>query len=198
MAMKTRLFVMLALALGAAGMIAAEALDTTVPAGTVLRVRLENSVGSDFSRVETPVHARLVNPIVIGGRTVVPAGSAVTGLVTQATRSGKVKGRARLGMRFQTLEPAGDHERYRISTNTWSRVAPGTKKKDAATIAIPATGGAIVGGIVGGKKGAAIGAPAGGGGGTAVVLSTRGKEVRLGRGAVLLVKLTDPLTVKGR
>ena len=51
-----------------------------------------------------------------------------------------------------TLEPAGDNERYRISTNTWSRVAPGTKKKDAAKIAIPATGGAIVGGILGGKK----------------------------------------------
>ena len=58
-------------------MMAAEARDATVPAGTVLRVRLQNSVGSDISRVEAPVHARLVNPIVIGGRTVVPAGSAV-------------------------------------------------------------------------------------------------------------------------
>jgi hypothetical protein len=196
--MKTRLFVMLVLALSAAGMMAAETLDATVPAGTVLRVRLETSVGSDFSRVEAPVHARLVNPIVIGGRTVVPAGSAVTGLVTQAVRSGKVKGRARLGMRFQTLEPAGAKERYRISTNTWSRVAPATKKQDAAKIAIPAAGGAVVGGIVGGKKGAAIGAAAGGGGGTAVVLSTRGKEVRLGRGAVVLVRLTEPLTVNER
>ena len=76
--------------------------------------------------------------------------------------------------------------------------SPGTKKKDAAEIAIPATGGAIVGGIVGGKKGAAIGAAAGGGGGTAVVLSTRGKEVRLGRGAIVLVRLTEPLTVNER
>jgi hypothetical protein len=198
LAMKARLFVMLAVTLSAAGMTAAEVRDATVPAGTVLRVRLENSVGSDISRVEAPVHARLMNPIVVGGRTVVPAGSAVTGSVTQAIRSGKVRGRARLGMRFHSLEPAGDSERYRISTNTWSRVAPGTKKKDAATIAIPATGGAIVGGIVGGKKGAAIGAAAGGGGGTAVVLSTRGKEVRLGRGAVVLVRLTEPLTLNGR
>ena len=196
--MKARLFVMLALWLSTASMMAAEVREATVPAGTALRVRLESAVGSDRSRVESPVHARLVNPIVIGGRTVVPAGSAVTGLVTQATRSGKVKGRARLGIRFQTLEPAGQNARYRISTKTWSRVAPGTQKKDAAEIAIPAAGGAIVGGIVGGKKGAAIGAAAGGGGGTAVVLSTRGKEVRLGRGAVLLVRLTEPLTVSGR
>jgi hypothetical protein len=74
-------------------------------------------------------------------------------------------------------------------------VAPGTKEKDAAKIAIPAAGGAVVGAIVGGKKGAAIGAAAGGGGGTAVVLATRGKEVRLGPGAVLLVRLSQPLTV---
>ena len=59
----------------------------------------------------------------------------------------------------------------------------------------PASGGAIVGGIVGGKKGAGIGALAGGGGGTAVVLSTRGKEVRVGPGALLSVRLTAPLTV---
>jgi hypothetical protein len=195
--MMARLFVMLALLFSTTGTIAAEARDITVPAGTQLRVRLENSVGSDISRVEAPVHARLVNPLVVGGRTVAPAGSAVTGLVTEAVRPGKVKGRARLGLRFHTLEPEGDDERYRIRTNSWLRIAPGTKKKDAATIAIPATGGAIVGGLVGGKKGAAIGAAAGGGGGTAVVLSTRGKEVRLGRGAIVLVRLTEPLTVHG-
>src|SRR6185295_16670069 len=193
--MKARLFVMLLL-LGVGGdLVNGAARETTLPAGTLLRVRLDNSVGSDISRVEDSVRARLVNPIVIEGRTLVPAGSAVTGSVTQATRSGKVKGRARLGMRFHTLTPAGDSQRYRINTQTWARTAPATKKKDAATIALPAAGGAIVGGLIGGKKGAGIGAAAAGGTGTAVVLSTRGKEVRLGRGAVLLLRLSDPLTV---
>jgi hypothetical protein len=173
----------------------ADVRDATLPAGTQLRVRLENAVASDTSRVEDPIRARLVNPIVIDGRTLVPAGSEVTGLVTHARRSGKVKGRGQIGLRFNTLIPAGDDERYRISTRTWSRTAPGTKKKDAATIGLPAAGGAVVGGLVGGKKGAAIGAAAGGGGGTAVVLSTRGKEVRLGRGAVLLVRLAQPVTL---
>jgi len=199
--MKTQLFVMLALLTivpGAPGAAAGDVRETTLPAGTVLRVRLDNSVGSDISRVEDSVRAQLVNPIVIGGRTVVPAGSAVTGSVTQATRSGRVKGRGRLGLRFNTLAPIGDSQRYRISTGTWARTAPGTKKKDAVTIGVPAAGGAIVGGLIGGKKGAAIGAAAAGGTGTAVVLSTRGKEVRLGRGAVLLVRLTEPLAVRSR
>jgi hypothetical protein len=194
--MKARLFAMLALLVLGPGLVARDVRQTTLPAGTLLRVRLDNSVGSDISRVEEPVRAQLVSPIVIGGRTVLWAGSAFTGSVTQAIRSGKVKGRGRLAMRFHTLAPAGDNERYRISTRTWSRIAPGTKKKDAATIGLPAAGGAIVGGLVGGKKGAAIGAIAGGGTGTAVVLSTRGKEVRLGRGAVLLLRLSEPVTVR--
>ena len=64
----------------------AEVRDVTVPAGTLLRVRLQNTVGSDTSRVEDPVRGQLVDPIVVDGQTVVPAGSAVTGLVTQARR----------------------------------------------------------------------------------------------------------------
>ena len=57
----------------------------------------------------------------------------------------------------------------------------GTKKKDALTIGLPAAGGAVVGALVDGKKGAGIGAAVGGGAGTAVVLSTRGKDVRMAR-----------------
>jgi hypothetical protein len=169
--------------------------SVTIPAGTLLRLRLDNAVGSDSSRIEDPVRGHLVSPVRIGGRTVLPAGSSVRGAVTSARRSGKVQGRARLGMRFYSITPAGEGESYRMSTRPWAAVAPGTKKKDAAKIAIPAAGGAIIGGVIGGKKGAAIGAAAGGGSGTAVVLNTRGKEVRLGRGAVVAVRLSAPLTV---
>jgi len=82
-----------------------------------------------------------------------------------------------------------------ISAAPIGRTASSTTKRDAEEIAIPAAGGAIVGGLIGGGKGAAIGAAAGGGAGTAVVLNQRGNEVRLGRGARLTVTLTEPLTV---
>ena len=52
-------------------------------------------------------------------------------------------------------------------------------------IGAPAAAGAIIGGIVGGGDGAAKGAVIGGAAGTGYVLSTRGKEVRLGKGADL-------------
>jgi hypothetical protein len=173
----------------------AAARAVTIPAGTLLRVRLTNHVASDTSRVEDRVNGQLASPIVVGGRTIVQTGSPISGYVTSVKRSARVKGRASIAMRFNRLTDVDDDRTYRISTGTWSRVAPATKEKDAAKIAIPAAGGAVVGAIVGGKKGAAIGAAAGGGGGTAVVLATRGKEVRLGPGAVLQVRLSQPLTV---
>jgi hypothetical protein len=170
--------------------------EITIPVGTVLPVTLDTSVGSDTSRVEQAVNAHVSQPIVINGRTVVPAGSRVSGVVTDAKRSGKVKGVAHIGLRFESLTPSNGDERYRIHTSAIGRSAPTTKKKDALEIGAPAAGGAIVGAIVGGKKGALVGTAVGGGAGTAVVLSTRGKEIHLPRGTALRLRLTEPVTIR--
>ena len=183
-------------AIAGAAPAAYRAREITIPAGTILRLRVQNSFGSDTSRVEDPVRATLVTTIRRNGEEVLPAGSTARGFVTSATRSGKVKGRAHVGVRFTSITPISDRERYSMTTRPWVAVAPATKKKDALTIAVPAAGGAGIGALVGGKKGAGIGALVGGGGGTAVVLSTRGKEIRVGRGATLAVRLIEPLTVR--
>jgi hypothetical protein len=172
--------------------------EVTIPAGTSLPVTLETSVGSDTSAVETPVHAHLTRPVVIHGETVLPAGSRVSGIVTDAKRSGRVKGRAHLALRFDSLTPANADARYTIHTTAVGRTAEGTKKKDALEIAGPAAGGALIGALVGGKKGALVGTAVGGGAGTGVVLSTRGKEVHLPKGAALTLRLTEPVTVRIR
>jgi hypothetical protein len=169
--------------------------EVTLPAGTVLPVDLETSVGSDISRVEQPVHARLRRAITVNGVQVLPAGTAVSGHVTAARRPGKVKGRGYVAMRFTELDTPGPGS-TRISSATIGRLAPATKQKDALQILAPATGGAVIGRIVGGKSGAAKGAVIGGAAGTGYVLSTRGKEVRLGKGADLAVRLTAPVTVR--
>ncbi len=170
--------------------------EITIPAGTVLRLRVTRAFGSDISRVEDPVTATLARSVIVAGRDVLPAGSRASGYVSDAERPGKVKGRGRVAVRFTRIEPARESETYRIATRPWVAIAPATKKKDALTIGVPAAGGALVGGLVGGKKGAGIGAAVGGGAGTAVVLTTRGKDVRVGRGAILAVRLTEPVTVR--
>ncbi len=172
--------------------------EVTIPAGTPLSIVLDTPVGSEMSRVEERVSAHLVRAVVIGGRTVAAEGSSVGGVVTDARRSGKVKGRAHVAVRFDSLTPSGSDDRYTIHTSAVGRTAEGTKKKDALEIGAPAAGGALIGAIVGGKKGALIGGAVGGGAGTAVVLSTRGKEVKLPKGAALTLKLAQPVTVKVR
>jgi hypothetical protein len=172
--------------------------EVTIPAGTPLSIVLETAVSSNGSRREQPIAARVARPIVINGATVVAEGSRVGGVVTDATQSGRVKGRAHVALRFDSLTPRDSDERYTIHTSSVGRTAEATKRKDALEIGAPAAGGALIGALVGGKKGALVGGAVGGGAGTAVVLSTRGKEVKLPQGTALTLKLTAPVTVRTR
>jgi hypothetical protein len=169
--------------------------EFTVPAGTKLVVRLNTAVASDTTRVEQPVEATLTDAVEIDGTTVLPAGSTVAGEVSSVEASGKVKGRARLGLRFRSVTVAGHDAPYQIAAHV-DRLAPATKGEDAAKIAIPGAAGAIIGGIAGGQKGAAIGGAIGGGAGTAVVLSTAGEEIRMPRGTVLTLPLDRAIEVR--
>jgi hypothetical protein len=170
--------------------------EVVVSGGTTLTIVLDTPVASDTSRVAQPVQAHLSRAVTVDGVTALEEGSLVTGAVIEAVRAGKVKGRAHVAVRFDSLIPSRGEERYAIRTTSVARTASSTVKEDALTIAVPAAGGAIVGGIIGGKKGAAIGAAAGGGGGTAVVLATRGDEVSLAPDASLSIRLTEPLRVR--
>jgi len=167
--------------------------DVTLPAGTSLGIRLNSGVSSTTSRAEDAVEATLIRPVKVGETEVLPSGSQLDGRVVAAAPSGKVKGRARLAVRFHTIRSHG--ETYPILAQV-TRVAPATKQKDAEKIGLPAAGGAVVGGVIGGKKGAAIGAAAGGGAGTAVVLSTSGEEVSLPKGSILALKLQKAVTIR--
>ena len=170
--------------------------EVVIPAGTVLAVDLETAVGSDTSRVEDAVRGTLRRAVTVDGVQALPAGTSVLGHVTAAERSARVKGRARIAMRFTRVDPPGAGERLTIQSAPIAREAEATKKQDAAKIGGGAAGGAIIGGLLGGGDGAAKGAAVGGAAGTGVVLSTRGKEVRLGRGTNLSVRLTAPLTLR--
>jgi hypothetical protein len=172
--------------------------EVTLPAGTILPVELTTAVASDSSNVEDAVRGRLRRAVTVQGVQAFPAGTALSGVVTVADRSARVKGRARVAFRFTAIDPPGDAERLSMRTDTVSRLAPATKKQDAAKIGGGAAGGAIIGGILGGGDGAAKGAAIGGAAGTGVVLSTRGKEIRLAPGTPVSVRLAAPLTVRVR
>jgi hypothetical protein len=166
----------------------------TIPDNTVMDVTLNTSHSSEDSRVEERVNGTLASPVVIDGVTAIPAGARVSGYLTNVKDSGEVKGRAQLGLRFNRLTTGS--VTYDIDTKPLSWVAEATKKEDAVKIGAGAAAGAVIGAITGGKKGAAIGSAVGAGGGTAVVLATEGKDVRLAAGRKLKVSLSNPLVIR--
>lgn len=167
--------------------------EVVIPSGTTLRVKLSSDVGSDSSQVEDVVRGTLEAPISVGGEVVVPPGATVRGAVVSVQRSGKVKGRASIALRFDRLSAYGDD--YDLRTDRISRQAQATKGKDAKKIGIGAGAGAVIGAIAGGGKGAAIGSAVGAGAGSGAVVATRGDEVRLLAGTTLTTKLREPVRV---
>jgi hypothetical protein len=168
--------------------------DIALPAGTHVELALLTPLDSATNAVGDEVRAKTLSPLDVDGRRALAAGSEVVGRVTEVEASGKVKGRAKLAFTFDRLTtPSGVVD---IETSFVSLEAKSGKKKDAAVIGGAAGVGAIVGGIIGGKKGAAIGASIGGAGGTGVVLSTKGEEIRLTEGTELEVRLDAPVTLR--
>ena len=164
-----------------------------VPAGTDLVLTLETAVSSETATPDQPVRATVAKPVIVAGMTVIPEGATVTGAVVSAERSGKVKGRASIALRFN--EVIVSNTPYRISTARIAREAEATKGSDAKKIAIGAGVGTAIGAIAGGGKGAAIGAGVGGGAGTGVVLATRGKEVTIAAGTTLRTEITETVRI---
>jgi len=116
------------------------------------------------------------------------------GSVTQVDRGGKMRERARLGIRFHTLVLA-DGARVPVLTETIFREGESPTGESAAKIGGGAVGGAILGAILGGGKGAAIGGSIGAASGTAAVLAGGRNAATLAAGSTVTVRLQSPTTV---
>jgi hypothetical protein len=88
--------------------------EFTIPAGTSLAVTVLSNLGSETSQVEDIVKGSLAKPIVIDGTIVAPQGADVRGVVSDAKKSGRVKGKASLGIAFDRLTVRG--ETHQIQT----------------------------------------------------------------------------------
>jgi hypothetical protein len=171
----------------------AQADTRRLPSGAVIPVRFETSVSSAHSDPEDRVRAIVRSDVRGTNGVVIPAGSEIRGHVLSAKRSGRVKGRAQLALRFNEVNIDGRW--HRISTQRISLVADDSHGRDAAMIGGGAGAGALIGAIKDGKEGAAKGALIGAGTGTGAVLVTRGKEVEIGSGSRWRVRLAQPLVV---
>ena len=165
--------------------------EIVIPAASVIGLEIETTVTSERARPEDRVVARVTRDVFADGRLAIPAGSRVVGAVTTVERGGKVKERARLGIRFHTLV-LGNGLQVPLRTETIYREGASPSNESSRKIGGAAIGGAVLGAILGGGKGAIAGATAGAAGGTAAVMAGGRNPATLTSGSIVTVKLAAP------
>ncbi len=173
---------------------APEFVDVTVPSDAVLGLQIERTVSSELARIEDKVDARVTRDVRVENRIAIPAGSTVRGSVIEVDKGGRMKGRARLAIRFHTLVLA-DGTQLSLKSDPVVREGQSPSGQSAAKIGGAAVGGAILGAILGGGKGAATGAAVGAGAGTAAAMSNDRNPATLSAGTTVTVRMQAPVTV---
>lgn len=168
--------------------------ELVVPPSAVVGLRIETPVSSEDARIEDRVQARVTRDVMADGRVAIPAGTRAIGSVTLVDRGGKVRERARLGVRFHTLVLA-DGTELPVRTEAILREGESPAGESSRKIGGAAVGGAILGAIINGKKGAIVGGATGAAGGTAVVMAGDRNAATLPVGAIVTVRLSAPFSV---
>ena len=168
--------------------------ELVVAADSVIGLEIETALTTERARVEDPVVARVTRDVKVGNRVVIPAGTRANGEVTTVDKGGRLKERARLGVRFPSIVMAAG-TRVPIDTETIYREGDSPTNESAAKIGGGAIGGAIIGGILGGGKGAAIGSIVGAGAGTGAVAAGGRNAATLPSGTPVTVRVKEPVAV---
>ena len=163
----------------------------SIPAGTILDVRLEQTLDTKRNRAGDRFTATLTRPIVLDGQTVIPSGTPCTGHLTESKPSGRFKGRAVMSLSLDSVQLKG--RRQEIRTMHVARESKGHKKRNWAFIGGGSGVGTAIGALAGGPAGALIGAGAGAGAGTAGAAITGKKNVQLPVETPLAFSLRAPV-----
>ena len=184
--------------------------EFVVDQGTRILLRLTNSVNTKRTAPGDRVYLETAVPVFVDGRLLIPRGSYVTGTVTESKPAGRVKGKAALNLRFDTLtlpngvtrdfrsRAASADARGNLDRSEGRIEGDGNKSGDAKTVGQTTAAGAGIGTIAGAATGhyglgAGIGAAAGAAAGLAGVLSSRGPEVVLPPGTTMELVLDRDL-----
>ena len=165
----------------------------TVPAQTMLNVRLTEAIDVDSAKAGAVFRALVDDPVMIDGKVVIPRSAAVAVQAVKVEQSGKIKGSDKISLKANSISFGGNT--YEVVTAYVEAKGKGEGKQSARKIGGGVGLGAIVGGIAGGGQGAAIGAAVGGA--TGAVVASQGQEhLQLPAETRLQFQLTAAVTVK--
>ncbi len=149
----------------------------SIPAGTVVAVRLIQGIDSSRDRAGQRFEASVDSPVAARGRTVIPRGATARVALVNAAQAGHIKGRSELGLQLVALSIQG--RSYPVRSSIVEKQGSSRGKVSAEVIGGGAAVGAAIGGFLGRRRGAATGAVAGAGAGTGVQMMTKGQAVIL-------------------
>ena len=179
----------------------------TLPTGTALKMKLENTLTSFSTKGGDPFSARITEPVVLDGKTVVPIGTTVQGRVTKTSEPRRIAGKPTIAIFPETLVlPNGDRfmlnatlvdtdRRHGTDVNNEGQFkGAGHDGKDLTEIGMGTGGGMLVGGLIGGGKGLLIGGAIGAG---ATITHWLGKHrsTMLPAGSELVMELSRPMVM---
>ncbi len=164
-----------------------------VPAGTTITITVGQALSSKTSQTGQTFIGTVAQPVSVGGKTAIPAGSTVSGTVVTAKSKGKIKGQGELDLALTSVTVKG--QTYNIQTGVIDNTVKGKGKRTAVATGGGAAGGALIGGIAGGGKGAGIGALVGAGAGLIGGTLTGNQQIEIPAESALSFRLSAPLTL---
>ena len=164
-----------------------------VPSGTVITVRMIDSIDSSVNRAGEEFAASLEAPVVVGDKVLIQRGADARVRLNQVSSAGHVQGRSELQLELVSLTANGTT--YNLTSGYYQQQGASRGKRTAATIGGASGLGALIGAIAGGGKGAAIGAGVGAAGGGVATAATKGQQVKIPSETKLDFTLKSPFTV---
>jgi len=165
----------------------------TIPEGTTLAVRLDESLSSARNRSGDRFDATLTRSIPLEGGQTIPPGARVAGRVVAARPAGHLKTPPELSITLTAIDFGGNA--YSINTSHDTYVGKNHNMHNLKWIGGSAAGGALLGGLIGRGKGVAIGSLIGAGGGTAAAYATGKKDIVLPAETPVRFVLRQPVTL---
>jgi hypothetical protein len=165
----------------------------TIPSGTVVTIRMIDSIDSSRNHAGDLFAASVESPVVVENRVVIPRGSDARVRLVEAASAGHIQGRSELKLELAELSFSGST--YTVQSGYYEQSGASRGRRSAETIGGGAGLGALIGAIAGRGKGAAIGAAIGAGAGTAAQAATHGQQVKIPSETKIDFTLKAPISV---
>jgi hypothetical protein len=165
----------------------------TIPAGTLIPVRMIDSVDSKTDKVGQTFLGSIDEAVVVNGEVVVIRNTDVVVKLAQVKNTGQLTGRSELQLQLDAITVA--KKQYTVDSNVYQTQGQSQTNTTVRNTGVGAGLGALIGGLAGGKKGAVIGAGVGGGAGVAAAVMAKGDQVKVPAETKLTFRLENPVEV---